>query len=85
MTDVTNRPSSDQTDYRYVSVWWSDNEEEMKGLAEDEFSHWNTMAFPTERKQKRFQLVKTGQLAPPLFATLPSEFIEALETEPPGR
>jgi hypothetical protein len=57
---------------------------ELKDLAEDEFSHGSTMVFPTERKQhewKQFQLIK---LAPPLFATLPSGFIEALETEPPG-
>jgi hypothetical protein len=57
---------------------------ELKDVAEDEFSHWSTTNFPTERKRREwhnFVLVKSGQIFAPLFEPLRDGFIESLNPE----
>jgi hypothetical protein len=54
---------------------------ELKDVSEDEFSHWNTTDFPTERKRREwrhFQQVKQGLLQDPTFERLTGEFIEQM-------
>ena len=61
---------------------------ELKDVAEDEFSHWSSTSFPTERKRREwehFQLVKSGQISSPTFEPLRGRFIESLEPEPAGK
>jgi hypothetical protein len=61
---------------------------ELKDVAEDEFSHWSTTNFPTERKRREwhyFGLVKSGQIFAPFFEPLRGRFIESLEPEPAAK
>jgi len=52
---------------------------ELKFASEDEFSHWSTEDFPTERKRREkenFGLIKTGVISQPQFQQLPVTFLE---------
>ncbi|MGE0551876.1 MAG: glycosyltransferase family 2 protein [Gemmatimonadales bacterium] len=53
---------------------------EVKDVAEDEFAHWSTTAWPSERKQREwrnFQAVKSGRTDPASFRALPEGFLES--------
>jgi len=57
---------------------------ELKDVAEDEFSHWSNVDFPTERKRlewRHFQQLKQGEV-PDTFERLSGDFIEQVYKEP---
>lgn len=52
---------------------------ELKFADEDEFSHWSTTDWPTQRKKNEwisFQLIREGRIASDRFQKLPSSFLE---------
>jgi hypothetical protein len=58
---------------------------ELKDVAEDEFSHWSGIDFPTERKQREwrhFQQLKQGEAPNAIFEPLSDDFIEQMYQEP---
>lgn len=53
---------------------------ELKYVDEDEFSHWSTREWPTERKRREwenYERVLSGRLDEARFERLPSDFLEA--------
>ncbi len=52
---------------------------ELKFVDADEFDHWSTREWPSERKRREwsnYQLVKAGRIDPRLFQPLPATFLD---------
>ena len=52
---------------------------ELKNVSEDEFSHWSTRDFPSERKRREwenFERVRRGETGGGRFVHMPGDFVD---------
>lgn len=60
-------------DFEPVSIY------ELKDVSEDEFAHWSTRDFPTERKRREwenFERLRRGETGGGRFVHMPDDFVE---------